>query len=51
MSFLSLRFGKFCDFCPKVCFSNLDPKGLKSCHFHPAISNLLDPDAEKQTFG
>ncbi|MFS8020319.1 hypothetical protein Hanom_Chr15g01414171 [Helianthus anomalus] len=35
MSFSSLRFGYFCDFCPKVCFLYLDPKGLKSCHFHP----------------
>ncbi|MFS8013205.1 hypothetical protein Hanom_Chr14g01330061 [Helianthus anomalus] len=32
----SLRFGEFCNFRPKVCFSHLDPKGLKSYHFHPA---------------
>ncbi|KAJ0545603.1 hypothetical protein HanIR_Chr08g0351641 [Helianthus annuus] len=32
MSFSSLN----CDFRPKVCFSHLDPKGLKSCHFQPA---------------
>ncbi|MFS7951104.1 hypothetical protein Hanom_Chr07g00591011 [Helianthus anomalus] len=36
MHFSSSRFGQFCDFRPKVCFSHLDPKGLKSCHFHPA---------------
>ncbi|MFS7958160.1 hypothetical protein Hanom_Chr07g00674901 [Helianthus anomalus] len=36
MSFSSLRFGQFCDFRPNVCFPHLDPKGLKSCHFHPA---------------
>ncbi|KAF5787607.1 hypothetical protein HanXRQr2_Chr10g0454691 [Helianthus annuus] len=47
MPFSSLRFGQFCDFCPKVSsflcfvtfvqrfvFPHLDPKGLKSCHFH-----------------
>ncbi|KAJ0762885.1 hypothetical protein HanOQP8_Chr04g0166211 [Helianthus annuus] len=36
MTFSSLRFGQFCDFRLKVCFSSLDPKGLKSCHFHLA---------------
>ncbi|MFS7924500.1 hypothetical protein Hanom_Chr03g00273261 [Helianthus anomalus] len=38
MPFSSLRFGQFCDFRPKVCFfAQLDPKGLKSCQFHPAF--------------
>ncbi|MFS7957593.1 hypothetical protein Hanom_Chr07g00668171 [Helianthus anomalus] len=36
MPFSSLRFGQFCNFRPKVFFPHLDPKGLKSCHFHPA---------------
>ncbi|MFS8012624.1 hypothetical protein Hanom_Chr14g01323031 [Helianthus anomalus] len=36
MSFSSLRFGQFCNFHQKVCNARLDPKGLKSCHFHPA---------------
>ncbi|MFS7955521.1 hypothetical protein Hanom_Chr07g00643671 [Helianthus anomalus] len=36
MPFLSLRFGQFCNFRPKVCFPHLDTKGLKSWHFHPA---------------
>ncbi|KAJ0913918.1 hypothetical protein HanPSC8_Chr06g0232701 [Helianthus annuus] len=36
MQFSSLRFGQFCNFRSKVCFSYMHPKGLKSCHFHPA---------------
>ncbi|KAF5774302.1 hypothetical protein HanXRQr2_Chr13g0598751 [Helianthus annuus] len=36
MPFSSLRFCQFCDFRPKVFSPHLDPKGLKSCHFHPA---------------
>ncbi|MFS7973803.1 hypothetical protein Hanom_Chr09g00860941 [Helianthus anomalus] len=36
MAFSSLRFGQFCDFRSKVCFSASGPKGLESCHFHPA---------------
>ncbi|MFS7933497.1 hypothetical protein Hanom_Chr04g00380531 [Helianthus anomalus] len=36
MPLSSLRFDQFCDLRPKVCFFHLDPKGLKSCHFHPA---------------
>ncbi|KAJ0876281.1 hypothetical protein HanPSC8_Chr11g0486661 [Helianthus annuus] len=37
MPFLSLRFDQFCDFCPKFVFRHLDPKGLKSSNFHPAL--------------
>ncbi|MFS8002228.1 hypothetical protein Hanom_Chr13g01199641 [Helianthus anomalus] len=36
MPFSPLRFGQSCNFRPKVCFRHMDPKGLKSCHFHSA---------------
>ncbi|KAM0068866.1 hypothetical protein Hdeb2414_s0002g00077891 [Helianthus debilis subsp. tardiflorus] len=39
MPFSSLRFGtlaSFVTFVQRFVFPHLDPKGLKSCHFHPA---------------
>ncbi|MFS7956074.1 hypothetical protein Hanom_Chr07g00650281 [Helianthus anomalus] len=36
MPFSSMRFGQFWDFHQRFVFPHLDPKGSKSCHFHPA---------------
>ncbi|KAJ0631969.1 hypothetical protein HanLR1_Chr17g0659861 [Helianthus annuus] len=36
MPFSSLRFGQFATFVQRFVLPHLDPKGLKSCHFHPA---------------
>ncbi|MFS7907325.1 hypothetical protein Hanom_Chr01g00069921 [Helianthus anomalus] len=38
MSFSPLRFGQFCDFCPKVCFST---SGSKRFEILPPILRLL----------
>ncbi|MFS7942634.1 hypothetical protein Hanom_Chr06g00490641 [Helianthus anomalus] len=36
MPFSSLRFGQFCDFRPKVCFSASRSKRFESSQFHMA---------------
>ncbi|MFS7931389.1 hypothetical protein Hanom_Chr04g00355381 [Helianthus anomalus] len=33
MPFSSLRFGQFCDFCPKVCFSSSGSKRFEDLPF------------------
>ncbi|MFS7935321.1 hypothetical protein Hanom_Chr05g00402101 [Helianthus anomalus] len=40
MPFLSLRFGQFCDFCPKVCFFT---PGSKRFKILPFLSDSLIP--------